>query len=354
MNITMQRLFFNAILASCFLLLFTACQKDDPETVKRRGERQIYVLTYEGHIYDLMGDRIMELPNCEYASEIISDGDDYFVSGKNSKDKVGYWKNGKWNTLHIDFIDNVNHETEGIAKWDYYIYLFDYPYILKNSGIFPIEDCENFNTSGQCLSVSNGKCYLAGLEYHNGEPNDAVLYYEYKGHYAKAILPKPSDDVSGHATTIYAYDTDHTIVGGHVGFEPCIWVDKQLQVLPRTFNPPIPEYDIPLGHVSSVTQLNGHIYAAGFETDDERNDQAVLWVDGVPQHIHSGRQEKVIFSYADELIAYGDDLYMLTFECYEKTMPNGETDSAIDILIWMNDRIIAKYNNIDIINFTVV
>lgn len=349
----MKQIFKSCILTVIALLLLSSCEKDEPK-VKRRGERQIYVLTSEGHIYDLMGDRIAELPDCEYASEIISDGNDYFVSGKNSKDKVGYWKNGKWNTLHIDFIDNVSHETQGIAKWDYYIYLFDYPYILKNSGIFPLDSCENFNTSGQCIAVSNGKCYLAGMEYHNGLPNDAVLYYEYKGRYAKAILPKPSKDVSGFATCIYAYDTDHTIVGGHVGQEPCIWIDTVLQVLPRMFNPPQPTYDIPLGHVNSVVKLNGHIYAVGFETDDDGHDKAMMWVDGVPQPIVSGRQEKIVFSIAEELIAYGDDLYMLSFECYESKLPNGETDTKLDIFIWMNDRIIAKYNNIDIVNFTVV
>ena len=341
------------LLAISVLMLMASCDKDEV-TVKRRGERQVYVLTSEGHIYDLMGDRIMELPNCEYASEIISDGDDYFVSGKSTKDKVGYWKNGKWNTLHVDFIENVSHETQGIAKWDYYIYLFDYPYILKNSGIFPLDDYENFSPSGKCLTVSNGKCYLAGGEFYDEEPSNAVLYYEHKGRYAKRILPKPSEDVSGHATCIYAYDTDHTIVGGHVGTEPCIWVDTVLQVLPRTFNPPLPEYDLPLGHVSSVVRLNGHIYAVGYETDEEGHDKAIMWVDGVPQPIVSGRQEKIIFSIAEELIAYGEDLYMLTFECYEKRLANGETDTSLDIFIWMNDRIIAKYNNIDIVNFTVV
>ena len=349
-----HRLFYN-ILTVCLLLMVSACSEDEPNTVKRRGERQILVLTSEGHIYDLMGDRIMELPNCEYATEIISDGNDYYVSGKSTKDRVGYWKNGKWSTLHIDFIDNVSHETQGIAKWDYYIYLLDYPYILKNSGIFPLEDCENFEPIVKCLAVSNGKCYLTGMDYHGDEAsNDAVLYYEHKGRYARAVLPKPSDKVNGHATTIYAYDTDHTIVGGHVGPEPCIWVDKELQVLPRIYNPPMPEVDIPLGHVSSVTRLNGHIYACGFVTDDDGNDKAIMWIDGVPQLIHSGRQEKIFFSFAEELITYGDDLYMLTFECYEKKLPNGEIDYDIDIQIWMNDRIIAKYNHIDIVNFTVV
>lgn len=352
----MRTLKIQILLIIGVFFFLASCEHDDPNAVKRRGERQVYVLTSEGHIYDLMGDRIMELPNCEYASEIISDGDDYFVSGKSTKGKVGYWKNGKWNTLHIDFIDSVNHETQGIAKWDYYIYLFDYPYILKNSGIFPLDDCEDFNPAGRCLAVSNGKCYLTGMEYHGDDnrPNDAVLYYEHKGRYAKAILPKPSDDVSGHATAIYAYDTVHTIVGGHVGFEPCIWIDQQLQVLPRTFNPPTPEVDIPLGHVSSVARLNGHVYACGYEDGDDGNMHAVLWVDGEPRHVLTPRQEKIRFSFAEELITYGDDLYMLTFECYDKKLANGETEVEIDILIWMNDRVIAKYNDIDVINFAVL
>ncbi len=335
------------------MFLLASCQHEEP-TVKRRGERQILVLTSEGHIYDLMGDKIMELPDCEYASEIISDGDDYFVSGSNSKGKVGYWKNGKWNTLHVDFIEDVSHETQGIGKWDYYIYLFDYPNVLKNSGIFPLDSCENFNASSQCIAVTNGKCYLAGVEWHNDESSDAVLYYEYKGRYAKATLPKPSKDVNGFATTIFAWDTDHTIVGGHVGTEPCIWVDRELQVLPRTFDAPFYDYDRPVAHVSSTAFLNGHVYACGYEEDENNKMHAVLWVDGIPKHIQTPRHEKMVFSFAEELIAYGDDLYMLTFECYEKTLPNGETDHDIDILIWMNDRVIAKYNGIDIVNFTVV
>lgn len=343
----------NVLFLIAALLMFSSCDKEEP-AVKRRGERQIYVLTSKGHIYDLMGDRIMELPNCEYASEIISDGDDYFVSGKSTKDKVGYWKNGKWNTLHIDFIDNVAHETKGIGKWDYYIYLFDYPYVLKNSGIFPLDDCENFSAMGRCIAVSNGKCYLAGVDYHDDGPNNAVLYYEHKGRYAKAILPKPSADVNGHATAIYAWDTDHTIVGGHVGSEPCIWVDRQLQVLPRTFDYQISDAEFPVGHVSSIAYHNGHIYACGYEIDEDGNMWAVLWVDGVPQHIQSPRQETMSSSMADELIIYGDDLYMLTFERYNTLSADGKPDTNIDILIWMNDRVIAKYNRIDVVNFAVV
>ena len=333
--------------------MLSSCQHDEP-TVKRRGERQIYVLTSEGHIYDMMGDKIMELPNCEYASEIISDGDDYFVSGKSTKDRVGYWKNGKWNTLHIDFIDDVEHETRGISKWDYYIYLFDYPNILKNSGIFPLEDCEKFMPADKCMSVSNGKCYAVGWDFNNleGGYNNAVLYYEYKGKYAKAILPKPSEDVDAFASTVYAYDTDHTIVGGHIGIEPCIWVDKELQILQRSFNPPSME-GFSLGNVYTVTQNKGHIYAAGYENDNDGNNVATIWVDGVPQHKVSGK-DGVKFSYCDEIISYGDDLYALTFECYEKELPNGETEYKIDILIWMNDRIIAIYNDINVVNFTVV
>jgi len=344
---------FHFLLVICALLLLSSCHNEEP-TIKRRGERQICVLTYEGDIYDLMGDKIMELPNCEYASEIISDGDDYFVSGKNSKGKVGYWKNGKWNTLHIDFIDDVNHDIQGMGKWDYYIYLFDYPNILKNSGIFPLEDCENFDPISRCLAVSNGKCYVAGRQYSEDGPDDAVLYYEHKGRYVKTILPKTSADINSYATSIYAYDTVHTIVGGHIGLEPCIWVDQKLQILPRMFTPPTQDFEVPFAHVNSVAKSNGHIFAAGYEKNDEGDNTAILWIDGVPQQIYSGRQDKMLYSYALELVPYGDDLYILTFECYEYELPSGETDVKLDILLWMNDRVIATYNGINVVNFTVV
>jgi len=301
-----------------------------------------------------MGDMIMELPNCEYASEIIPDGDDYFVSGKNAKGKVGYWKNGKWNTLHVDFIDDVNHEIQGMGKWDYYIYLFDYPNVLKNSGIFPLEDCEDFVPIARCIAVSNGKCYITGRQQHEDGPGDAVLYYEHKGRYAKSILPKPSADMDSYSTCVFAYDTVHTIVGGHVGLEPCIWVDQKLQVLPRMYNATPQEYSVPLAHINSVAKINGHTYAAGYERNDEGDNMAVLWTDGVPQEINSGRRSKVLYSYILELVPYGDDLYMLSFECCEYELQNGETDIKLDILVWMNDRVIAKYNDISVVNFTVV
>jgi len=349
----MKKILIYNILMAFLLMLLPSCKEEEP-TVKRRGERQIYVLSNEGCIYDLMGDKIMELPNCEYASEIISDGDDYFVSGKNTKGKVGYWKNGKWNTLHVDFIDDVNHDIQGMGKWDYYIFLFDYPNILKNSGIFPLDDSEGFDPIRQCLAVSNGKCYVTGRQHYDDAPDDAVLYYEHKGRYAKAILPKPSPDMSSYSTCIFAYDTDHTIVGGHVGSEPCIWVDQELQLLPRMFNATVDNSVIPLAHVNSVARVNGHTYAAGYEKNDEGDNTAMLWVDGVPQEIHTGLNSKLIYSYVLELVPYGDDLYMLTFECSEVNLPNGGTDSRLDIYIWMNDRVITRYNDFTVVNFTVV
>ena len=133
----MRQFLFYQFLAIGALFLLSSCEHDDPVSpIKPLEQRTVLLLTSEGYIYDQSGKKIMELPNCEEGSEIISDGDDYFVSGKTTKDRVGYWKNGKWNTLHVDFIDDVDHWTYGIGKWDYYIYLLDIPNVLKNSGIF--------------------------------------------------------------------------------------------------------------------------------------------------------------------------------------------------------------------------
>ncbi len=345
-----------AIICTCFIataamMSLLSCARDEPsDPIKPREERKVLLLSGDGHIYNLAGEKIMDLPDCEYASEIISDGDDYFVSGKSTKDRVGYWKNGKWNTLHVDFIEDVEHETEGIGKWDYYIYLYDYPYVLKNSGIFPLEDCENFNTSGKCLSVFEGKCYVVGtdLKTNLGGYNDAVLYYERKGRYAKEILPKPREDVSASAHAIYAYG-DHTLIGGRAGNEPVIWADKELQVLPRSYE----VYDdegMAMAGVVSMTRVGERVVAGGYEYDDDWNEVATIWVDGELKHLSSG-DKGVWWSTVDEVIGYGDDLYVLTMEM---VADEDHGESQVNILIWLNDTVIAKYNKIDIVNFVVL
>lgn len=349
----MRHLFLYFPLAICAMTFLSSCQHDEPANpIKPVNERKVLLLTSEGHIYDQTGNRIKELPNCEDAAEIISDGDDYFVSGTHAKGKVGYWKNGKWNTLHVDFIDDVEHKTQGIGKYDYNIYLYDYPHVLRNSGIFPLEDYETFITTNKCLTVSEGKCYVVGWDFYEGEGqyHDAVLYRERKGKYVKDILPKPRADVDAAAFTAYAYDATHTIVGGYVGQEPCIWVDNQLQILPRTYDVhDDDELGLSMASVNSVTRTRDHIYAAGSEFNEERKDVATLWIDGVPTHLLSG-EDGLEWSWIIEIISYGDDLYALSLEFIER--PNGEAD--VDILIWLNGSIIAKYNNIDIVNFTVL
>ena len=349
----MRQIHYYFPLVVCVLALLSSCQHDEPvNPIKPVDERTVLLLTSEGYIYDLSGKKIKELPNCEYASEIISDGDDYFVSGKTTKDKVGYWKNGKWTTLHVDFIDDVEHETQGIGKWDYYIFLLDYPNILRNSGIFPLQDCENFNPASRCLSVTEGKCYAVGKDYINdhSDEHEAVLYYEHKGKYVKEILPKSSQDVNAAAFTIYAYDATHTVIGGHVGEEPCLWVDKQLQLLPRTYDVHDESGDgFAMATVSSVTRIQSHIYAAGSESNEEGQEVATLWVDGVPQHLLSG-DEGLKWSWITEIIAYGDDWYALSLEIIDKA----DGDSDVNILIWLNGSIIGRLQSIDVVNFTVI
>lgn len=349
----MRHFIFYQLLAICALVLLSSCEHDEPvNPIKPLEERTVLVLSSNGMIYDQTGKLVKELPNCTFASEIISDGDDYFVAGVQSKERVGYWKNGKWNTLHVDFIDDVDHEIEGIGKYDYYIFLYDYPHVLRNSGIFPLEDNERFNTTTKCLTVSEGRCYVVGWDFYDGEGehHDAVLYREHKGKYVKEILPKPRADVDAAAFTAYAYDATHTVVGGYVGLEPCIWVDNQLQILPRTYDVNIEEgLGLSMASVSSVTRTREHIYAAGWELNENLSDVATLWVDGVPTHLVSGR-EGLSWSWITEIISYGDDLYAMSMEIIDKPDDNAD----VDILIWLNGEIIAKYNEIDVVNFTVL
>ncbi len=325
------------LVAVIAFLAFSSCQHDEPvNPIKPIDERTVLVLTSFGQIYNQEGKLVTTLPNCTYAAEIISEGEDYFVSGVQSKGRVGYWKNGKWNTLHVDFIDDVDHMTYGIGKWDYYIYLLDLPNVLKNSGIFPLENFHDFIPASHALRVSEGKCYVIGSAFDDQDNTryKPVLYTNYK----KEFLPMPDDAKTGGCYAIYAYDRDHTIIGGHVDSKPAVWVDKEYRIYEIT-NPSLNlGDDVILGRIDAITICNGHIYGAGWELTEKNRNVATVWVDGVPSHV-SVDDSDVISSQVVEIYSYGDDVYLLTSEY------NNETDETIDYL-WMNGKVIISYPNI--------
>lgn len=271
-----------------------------------------------------------------------------------TKDRVGYWKNGKWSTLHVDFIDDVDHWAFGIGKWDYYIYLLDYPNVLKNSGIFRLKDCELFSPSHHGISVSEGKCYVVGFELSDTSVNPIfypVLYTERKGAFEKERLPFPDGTGTGEAIAIYSYDRNHFIAGGYAGREPTIWIDRQPHVLPRSFVCPDDGLTHPHALVQTITRCNGHIYCGGFEsTGEDDKIVATLWCDDVPQHLTVGADKDNYYSgRVVEVVAYGDDVYALTSEIYDNVHNAPMTVSAL----WLNGKLLKTYNNMMAISFAV-
>ena len=340
-----NNLIYYSLITVITVLSLSSCEHDDPvNPIKPLEDRTVLVLNFNGDIYDQNGELVAQLPNCTQAFEIISDGGDYFVSGIQSQDRVGYWKNGKWNTLHVDFIDDVDHIIYGIGKWDYYIYLLDIPNVLKNSGIFRLENCHDFMPANHGLAVSEGKCYVIGYGFGDQAgfvQYQPVLYTNYK----KEFLPMPEGAETGECHAIYAYDSDHTIIGGMIDAMPAVWVDKEYEIYPVTYPRETLGDEYLIGRIQSVTKCNGHIYAAGFEFDYDKAYYATLWTDGVPVHYLSGWE--CSNSQFLQIQSYGDDVYMLTIEY------NDETDESRTHL-WMNGRIIKTYNNIQPSSFTIL
>ena len=129
-----------------------------------------------------------------------------------------------------------------------------------------------------------------------------------------------------------------------------MWVDGQLQILPRLYDTHDQTGEgMPVAYVGSVTYNNGHIYAVGSDIKEDRNEVAMLWVDGVPQHLCSD-QEGLYWSWALEVIGYGDDWYALTIEMYDA--PGDEYN--LSIVLWLNGEVYRKFHSIDIVNFTVL
>ena len=338
--------FIMVLLVTCTWLLLPSCKHDEPANpIKPFEERTVFVLSSDGHVYDQTGKMVTVLPDCTYASEIIADGNDCFVAGVHSMGRVGYWKNGRWNTLHVDFIDDVDHWTYGIGKWDYYIFLLDLPNVLKNSGIFPLENYHDFIPADHGLRVSEGKCYVIGYGFDENDLTPQykpVLYTNYK----KEFLPMPEGAITGECHAIYAYNRDHTVIGGVIDRKPVVWVDKQYHVY-ETSNPSLNlEGDSPYGRIEAITMCNGHIYGAGWELNESYRLVATVWVDGVPTHFLSGNGN-VTSSQAIEIYSYGEDVYVLTSEY------NSVTDESMTYL-WVNGRLMMSYQNIAASGFTVL
>ena len=341
-NIAMKNLFTTCLLVLCATIVLPSCQHDEPEGIKPVEERSILLLSGIGEIYDVDGKVITTLPSCQAVSQIIVDGNDYFVSGSSSKDRVGYWKNGKWNTLHVDFIDDVEHWTAGIGKWDYYIFLLDYPNVLKNSGIFRLKDSESFIAANHGISVSEGKCYVVGSDLVK-EPVEArvpVVYHEHKGEYVSQRLILPKGVTYGDALSVYAYDRDHVIVGGNAGREPAIWVDNVLHILHRGFRVDNAYEDLPNGIVTAIVRIDGHTFAAGHELYEPEKIIATVWRDGVPEHLKASGDD-FISSEVMDIQAYGSDLYLLTHE-YSLVHAEDHDYEALSSVLWMNGKVVCK------------
>ena len=345
---------YYCLFAALFLLSSTSCEHDEPDNpIKPVDERRILLVNAIGDVYNLNEELVTTLPSCKAVSQIIVEGDDYFVSGSSSKDRVGYWKNGKWNTLHVDFIDDVDHKSFGIAKWDSYIYLLDLPNVLKNSGIFPLRNSENFIAARHGISVSEGVCRVVGSDLvetpvHARVP---VMYSEYKGAFVSERLPLPPDVTKGDALAVYAYDRSHVVVGGYAGREPAIWVDKHLQVLSRSFSVTNSYETLPYGMVEAVVSIGGRIYAAGSQYYDEENQVATVWCDGIATQLRASGDDFVSSEVMD-IQAYGSDLYILTLE-YAMVHKGENSYPALSSVLWMNGTVVGKIQYKGMVSFAV-
>ena len=322
------------------LSLLTACSDDEPNKgepiqVKPEAERNIWILTQEGEIYDQTGAKVKTLPDCYYASQIIPFGTDYYVAGRNEdleKNGFGYWKNGEWVTV-LDWVQPA----PVIASWrickrydDIYLLTNRWEssgkyglYIYKNGN--PVRQ-DDFNRQddvnrrhGQCtdMTVSGNNTYLTGYEYDDDELRSTPLLWT---NGQKKSLPI-GNAYGGMTSCVYASGSTRNIVGGCVmnvnnGLgKPALWIDHQLTILKTSS-------DTHWGQVYDVLESNGHIYALGYE-----NEKATLWIDNKPEvYHHNSFENETSSSYGVQMQLYGSDLYVLTNESY--------TD--VYYHIWMN------------------
>ena len=302
----MRHFLFYQFMAICALFVLSSCEHDDPvNPIKPREDRTVLVLSSDGKIYDQTGQLVKELPNCTFASEIIADGDDYF-------------------------------------------YLLDIPNVLKNSGIFPLEDFHDFIPADHALRVTEGKCYVIGYEFSKEDAQYVPTLYtnRNKDTFKKEYLPMPIGAKTGECQAIYAYDRDHTVIGGSIDRLPAVWVDKQCQVYEISHPELLDEGSYLIGRIDAITMCNGHIYAAGFEHDENENLISTVWIDGIPHH-YLYDPDNDSFSQAIEVYSYGGDVYMLTSEFDNES-------GKVATFLWINGMVVMSYPGIEASGLTVL
>ena len=345
---------FTLLLILPLLLLLTAsCEHDEPENwIRPDDQRTVLFLTPQGKIFDQNLELVVDLPDCNFSGQIISDKGDYFVSGINQKEKIGYWKNGKWTTLHVDFRDDNDHWIYGMGKWEYNLYLLDYPNVLKNSGLFRLVDADRYYPGTQALAVSEGKCYVVGSKITDESNGNylPVLYTEHKSKFEFEMLPVTDNTTTGECSCVYAYDRTHTLIGGSINGWPVLWVDKELQVLPLS-EASFDNYDelTSLGQVTSLTECNGEIYAVGEEPFGGKFSVATIWHNGTIHHLQYF-PEKSMSSESVKIMTYGDDFYIVTLEYYFDENDEFTTTTVL----WKNEVPIKAYIGLQTNSFTVI
>ena len=104
--------------------------------------------------------------------------------------------------------------------------------------------------------------------------------------------------------------------------------------------------------MESIVRCNGHIYCGGYEYIDENGDKGipVLWCDDVPTPLAIGSQQEDYYSgRVVEVVAYGDDVYTLTQEIFDR--PNEKPFSRS--ILWLNGELFRIYDNLYAISFAV-
>ncbi|WP_271783233.1 hypothetical protein [Aquimarina algiphila] len=260
------------ILYFCFVILITACSKDDKDNEDKLAE-DIYITGTENNkaVYWKNGEKtILSNTNSSASSIFVTDNDDVYVAGSEG-DKAVYWKNGAKTILEEndavvnDIWVSQNDIVHAVGdKKDLTSQATD-----KYEAIYWKNDQENLLYQGEKavnILVKDETVYIVGY-FKNGE----VGYWK-DG--VQVILPEDNVIIVD-CHSIYINNNNLYIAANIITQESApntigaYWLNNNLEELPETENNS--------SSVTDITVVDEKLYATGFEKDINNKKRPVYW-----------------------------------------------------------------------------
>lgn len=300
------------VISFAVISIFSACDKENENEIdseKISGGAGVYVAGNAGHLFNAViwkNGTAHYLSNKDYTEirSISVIGNDIYAIGR-EKGQVVFWKNGTRENLTGDAVSAFANSIF-VSGNDVYVAGYESNEqnnavaILWKNGIKQERTDGTYHAYANAVFVSGNDVYVVGRDDKTSSQGIAVLW-------KNGVEQKLSSEVS-HANSVYVSGDDVYVAGFAMVRKSGVWGYYTYATLWKNGVPQrLTNGDSALDDANSVFVYGDDVYVAG--TVDER---AVLWKNGVVEELSDTYAE------ANSVYVLGDDVYVVGNERNEQ------------------------------------